>query len=88
MPNNVHTESLRCGAPVRLEAVTLIPIERVVLHVCPSGGRMWFTASKQPYALIVRDASGIWAIDRDAALVPIERLHQNVPGLDSVLAVM
>ena len=88
MSNNVHMESLRCGVPVRHGAVTLLPIERVVLHACPNDGRMWFSAIKYPYALLVRDADGIWAIDIDAALVTIERLRQNVPELDSVLAVM
>lgn len=88
MPNNAHTESLRSGALVRHGAVTLLPIEHVVLHAYPVNGRVWFSAIKKPYALVVRDAGGIWATGSDAAVLSLEKLRQCVPGLDRMLAVM
>ena len=87
-----HTETVRAGTPVTRGAVLLLPIERVVLH---SGWgddrgstRVWFSVIKEPYALIVRDAGGLWAIDTDAAAVSLEALRESVPGLDTVLAAM
>lgn len=85
-----RSESVRAGTPVMRGTVLLLPIERVVLH---SGRgdergstRLWFSAIKEPYALIVRDAGGLWAIDTDAAAISLDRLFERVPGLDSVLA--
>lgn len=89
MPNIAHTESLRCGALVRHGAVTLLPIEHVIVQAYPVNGRAWFSAIKKPYALVVRDTDGIWAIGSDAAAaVSLQRLYQSVPELESVLAVM
>lgn len=83
-----HTETVRAGKPVTRGTVMLLPIERVVLHSGRGNTRVWFSAIKEPYALIVRDAGGLWAIDTDAAAVSLEALRQRVPGLDTVLAAM
>jgi len=83
-----HTETVRAGKPVTHGAVMLLPIERVVLNSGWGNTRVWFSAIKEPYALIVRDAGGLWAIDADAAAIPLEALRQRVPGLDTVLAAM
>jgi hypothetical protein len=83
-----HTETVRAGTPVTRGAVLLLPIERVVLHSGRGNTRVWFSAIKEPYALIVRDAGGLWAIDTDAAAVSLEALRESVPGLDTVLAAM
>lgn len=84
-----HTETVRVGAPVIRGVVTLLPIERVVLHSGRGSGRghtrLWFSASKEPYALVVRDAGGLWAIDTDAVLVSLEGLRACVPGLAAAL---
>lgn len=45
-------------------------------------------AAKEPCALIVRDAGGMWAIDRDAVRVTLEALREQVPGLGTALAAM
>lgn len=83
-----HTETVRAGTPVTCGTVILLPIERVVLNSGWGNTRVWFSAIKEPYALIVRDAGGLWAIDTDAAVVSLEALRQRVPGLDTVLAAM
>jgi len=82
------TETVRAGTPVTRGTVMLLPIERVVLHSGRGNTRVWFSATKEPYALIVRDAGGLWAIDTDAAAVSLEALRQRVPGLDTVLTAM
>jgi len=68
--------------------VTLLPIERVVVHSDMGALGAWFTAAKEPYALIVRDAGGIWALDTGAMAVSLEALREGIPGLDAVLASM
>ena len=83
-----RSETVRAGTPVTHGAVMLLPIERVVLHSGRGNTRVWFSAIKEPYALIVRDAGGLWAIDTDAAAVSLEALRESVPGLDTVLAAM
>lgn len=83
-----HTETVRAGTPVTHGAVLLLPIERVVLHSGWGNTRVWFSAIKEPYALIVRDAGGLWAIDTDAVAVSLDGLRERVPGLDTVLAAM
>lgn len=89
MTINAHTESLRCGALVRHGAVTLLPIEHVILQAYPVNGRAWFSAIKKPYALVVRDTGGMWAIGSDAAAaISLEKLRQSVPELENLLAVM
>ena len=83
-----RSETVRAGTPVTHGAVMLLPIERVVSHSSRGNTRVWFSAIKEPYALIVRDAGGLWAIDTDAAAIPLEALRERVPGLDTVLAAM
>jgi hypothetical protein len=83
-----HTETVRAGTPLRLESVTLLPIERVVVHSGMGALGAWFTAAKEPYALVVRDAGGLRALDIGATVVSLEALRELVPGLDAVLASM
>jgi hypothetical protein len=83
-----HTETVCAGTPVTHGTVMLLPIVRVVLNAGRGATRMWFSANKEPYALIVRDVGGLWAIDADATVVSLEGLCEKVPGLDTVLAAM
>lgn len=83
-----RSETVRAGTPVTHGAVVLLPIERVVSHSSRGSTRLWFSAIKEPYALIVRDMGGLWAIDADAALIPLDGLCARVPGLDTVLAAL
>jgi hypothetical protein len=81
-----HTDTLRAGTPVTLGRVTLLPIERTVLHAGLVGNCPWFAASKHVYALVVRDEAGTRAIDADAQPVSLEDLRQRLPGFDDGLA--
>jgi hypothetical protein len=81
-----HTETVRAGVPLRVGPVTLLPIERVVVHADKGALGAWFTAAKEPYALVVRDAGGVRALDVCATAVSLEALRERLPGLDAVLA--
>ena len=83
-----HTETVRAGTPRGDGSVTLLPIERVAVHSGTGALGAWFTAAKEPYALVVRDADGIRALDIGATAVSLEALREGIPGLDAVLASM
>jgi len=89
MPEDArYSEAMRAGTPLAIGSVTLLPIERVVLRAEQSAGLAWFTALKEPHALIVRDTRGLRAVDTRAAPVSLDALRAMVPGLDGVLRAM
>jgi hypothetical protein len=81
-----HTETVRAGTPLRIGIVTVLPIERAVVRSDRSALRAWFSAAVEPYALIVRDAGGIRAVDADATPISLEELREKIPGLDALMA--
>ena len=81
-------KTTRTGTPVTIGKITLLPIERVVLHSDRRNGRVWFSAAKEPYALIIRDAEGVRTIGNETMAVSLEALREEVPGLNTVLAAM
>ncbi len=83
-----QTEVLRAGTTVPVGAITLLPIERVVLYARCDDRSWWFAAVKEPYALVLRDAGGIRAFDVRAAAIPIETLRTRMSQFDAVLAAM
>lgn len=83
-----HTETVRGGTPLSVGSVTLLPIERVVVHSNRGANRVWFSVAKEPYALIVRDAGGIRAVGVGAAAISLEELRERIRGLDALLASM
>ena len=83
-----RTETLRAGRPIRLGAVVLLPIERVVLHSVRDARRLWVSAAKEPMALVVREAGGTWAVGADATAIPLGELRERIPGLDALLTSM
>ena len=85
---NTRTETWRASTPVTVGSVTLLPIERVVLHADRGNTRLWFSATKEPYALVVRDAGGIRAVDTNAMAISLEVLREKLPEFDALLASM
>jgi len=81
-----HTETVRAGTPLCIGTVTVLPIERAVVRSDRGALRAWFSAAVEPYALIVRDADGIRAVDAEATPISLEELRQKIPGLDALLA--
>ena len=72
--------------PLKLGAVTLLPIEGVLLHMHIGRGGGWITASKEPLAIIVGDAARRQAFATDGSEMPLDALRERVPDLDAVLA--
>ena len=81
-----RTLSVRVGTPLEVGQVTLLPIERIVTHADRCSDGAWFLVSKEPYAIVVRDAAGLHALGADAVALSLDRLREEVPGLDAVLA--
>ncbi len=71
--------------PIRIGNVTLFPIEHVTLRTQTTATHALLTASKQPVALVVRDSSGIRAIQFGIEL-SIEQMRLQIPELDDFLA--
>jgi hypothetical protein len=80
------TETLRAGTPFAVGSVTLLPIERVVIHADKSKAGAWFSVVKEPYGLVVRDRDGIRAVATGAAAVSLEQLREQIGNLDALLA--
>jgi hypothetical protein len=80
-----HTEELRAGTQLRVGSVTLIPIERVVVHAGTVVSAAWFTAAKEPFALVVRDEGGVRVIGVGAEEVSLASMGETIPGLVSMV---
>jgi hypothetical protein len=83
-----HTETVRAGTPLRVGRVTLLPIERVVVRCQVGSLGAWLGATKEPYALVLRDEGGLRVVDASATEVSLEALRERLPGLDAALASM
>ena len=81
-------DTLFAGAPLRLGSVTVLPIERIVRRSDRGDRGAWFTAIKEPYAVIVREADGTRAFAAGADAVSLEELRALVPELDALLSAL
>jgi hypothetical protein len=79
-------ERLRLGRPLTVGAVTLLPVERVLVAGAGGARSVWLAASLEPVALVVRDGRGTWAVGVDASPGSLEVLLRTVPGLEAALA--
>ena len=79
-------DELSTGNPLVVGEVTLVPIERSLIHSNTGNIGCWLSGLKEPYAIIICDAIGIRAFDTEAAEIPVESLVQKIPDLVSVLA--
>jgi hypothetical protein len=86
MAEPVHrAESVRAGAPLRAGAVTLLPVERTVVHAVRVARGAWLSATREPYALVVREAGGLRVVAAGPAPVSLEELRERIPGLEALL---
>lgn len=88
MPDRAaRVDTVRAATPLRIGAVTLLPLERIVVRVERGVlGATWVFAAREPYALIVRDADGVRVVAIGVTGVSLEQLRERIPGLDAVLA--
>ena len=82
---NSGTESVRPTKAIRVGNVTLLPIERAVTRSAIVTSSAWIGYHKTPYALVIRDADGIRAIDIHNKPIIIEQLRNQIPNLDDLL---
>lgn len=74
--------ALRAGPATRVGAVTLLPIERVVLRCGCGAGAVWACAAIEPYALVVREAGVTRVVGVGGPAPPLEGLP-GIAGLDA-----
>lgn len=79
-------ETLRATSPVRVGDVTLVPIERAVIHSDRGEAGCWLGAIKEPFAVILCDAAGVRALAADSTEIPLDDLIQKTPNLAAILA--
>jgi hypothetical protein len=81
----LHRERVVAGAPIVLGPVSIVAVERRVLACGWRNGRGWLSASREPVALIVRDAAGgMHAIGIGTAATPsLDEWRARLPGLDA-----
>lgn len=75
---------LQPGTPVNLGDVSLMIIARLIIDADNAGTTCWLHAHKEPYAIVIRDASGLRALDMAGRRLPITELTDDVPGLESI----
>ncbi len=76
----------QAGPPLTVGAVTLLPIEQVLLQVHAGRAGGWITVSKEAVAIVVRDALLHWhALAADGSPMELDALRDRVPGLDNWL---
>lgn len=81
----MRVERLRAGRPVHVGGVTLLPIERAVVCADGSGGLRWWSASKDPVALVVRSAGEVHAFGVDGRALDLQALVDAVAGMAAAL---
>ena len=89
MPDHsVEIDVLRAASPYRCGAVSLCLIERIVMLAEGGRAQVWCCASKEPYALMVRDAGGVHVIAVAPGAGSLDELCARVAGFDEVLALL
>jgi hypothetical protein len=72
---------LQADKPLVVGDATLIIIARLSIDADSSGHACWLQASKEPYALVIRDGRGLRALDMTGRRLAIEELIEDVPAL-------
>ena len=79
-------DKLRAGKSIVAGEVTVVPIERCYMQPVPGDRGCWLYGLKEPFAIIIFDATGIRAYDTAAIEISVASLIQKVPDLSAVLA--
>ncbi len=79
-------EELRAGNPLTAGDVTLVPIERSGIQSDIGDMGYWLTVFKEPFAVVVCDATGTHAFDTDSAEIAVDALIQKIPNLGTILS--
>jgi len=76
---------LELGNPMAIDDLTLVIIERLSINANHAANTLWVNTSKEPYALLIRDTSGLHALDMTGQQLVIEELIKEVPGLSEFI---
>jgi hypothetical protein len=79
-------DELHAGKPMIMGAVTIVPIERCYMQSVPRDIGCWLYGLKEPFAIIIFDATGIRAYDKAAIEISVSSLIKKIPDLSAVLA--
>ena len=79
-------DELRAGKPMVEGEVTIIPIERCYMQSVFGNIGCWLYGLKEPFAIIIFDATGIRAYDTAAIEISVASLIKKIPDLSAVLA--
>jgi hypothetical protein len=79
-------DELRTGKPMVTGEVTIVPIERCYIQSIPGDMGCWLYGLKEPFAIIIFDATGIRAYDTAAIEISVASLIQKIPDLSAMLA--
>lgn len=72
---------LQLDTPVAVGDATLMIIARLSIAADSAGYASWLHASKEPYALVIRDARGLRAQDMAGRRLSVAELIDDVAGL-------
>jgi hypothetical protein len=79
-------DELRAGKPMITGEVTIVPIERCYIQPVPGDMWCWLYGLKEPFAIIIFDATGIRAYDTSTKEISVASLIQKIPDLSAMLA--
>jgi len=75
---------LLAGTPIAVGDSTLLVIARLVIEPARVDRGCWLYASKAPYALVIRDARGLRALDMMGRRLSLAELAKDLPELESL----
>lgn len=78
-------DELRVGNSIIAGEITLVPIEHCLINSGDNGAGGWASGSKDAFAVVVCDTSGVHAFNAQAEELPIDSLVEKVPELGKVL---
>ncbi len=76
---------LRLGVPIKLDGLTLVPIERLQINAYGKSDRCWLEASKEPVALVICGLGEPFVVGVDAQELSFEDFIDRLPALDPLL---
>lgn len=77
---------LRAGSPLRVGAVTLVPVERVSIRSDQGDAGHWVSASKEVFAVVVCDADGVRVLAANSSEIALDALIDETPKLGAILS--
>jgi hypothetical protein len=75
---------LEPGNPIIMGNITLIIIARLSIQTSSAGPAGWLHASKEPYALVIREEQGLRAHDMAGQPMEMELLIEDIPELEAI----